>query len=95
MPNEENITDCIRCRDPKQHNTNVKKALENAIEQQMVVKWNVGVLQLFVGKNDKVWRCVSPIGGNPKKYSKETWNEIKKSLTTPFGRLAIMGTQCK
>ena len=61
----------------------------------MVVKWNVGVLQLFVGKNDKVWRCVSPIGGNPKKYSKETWNEIKKSLTTPFGRLAIMGTQCK
>lgn len=95
MPTEANITDCIRCGDPKHRNTDVKKALENAIEQQMVVKQNVGALQLFIGKNDKVWKCVSPVGGNPKKHSKETWNEIKKSLTTPFGRLAIMGTQCK
>lgn len=95
MPTELNITDCIRCGDPKHRNTDVKKALENAIEQQMVVKQNVGALQLFVGKNDRVWKCVNPIGGNPKKHSKETWNEIKKFLTTPSGRLAMMGTQCK
>ncbi|CAJ1977881.1 unnamed protein product [Sphenostylis stenocarpa] len=95
MPTESNITDCIRCGDPKHRNTDVKKALESAIEQQMVVKQNVGALQLFVGKNDKVWQCVNPMGRNPKKYTKETWNEIKKFLTTPSGRLAIMGTQCK
>ncbi|KAL2993835.1 hypothetical protein AAZX31_10G134700 [Glycine max] len=95
MPTEANITDCIRCGDPKHRNTDVKKALENAIEQQMVVKQNVGALQLFIGKNDKVWKCVSPVGGNPKKHSKETWNEIKKFLSTPSGRLVIMGTQCK
>ncbi|RDX84425.1 Meiosis regulator and mRNA stability factor 1, partial [Mucuna pruriens] len=95
MPTESNITDCIQCGDPKHRNTDVKKALESAIEQQMVVKQNVGALQLFVGKNDKVWKCVNTIGGNPKKHSKETWNEIKKFLTTPSGRLALMGTQCK
>lgn len=95
MPTESNITDCIRCGDPKHRNTDVKKALESAIEQQMVVKQNVGALQLFVGKNDKVWSCVNPIGGNPNKHSKETWNEIKSFLTTPSGRLAITGTQCK
>ncbi|KAK7392122.1 hypothetical protein VNO78_20550 [Psophocarpus tetragonolobus] len=95
VPTESNITDCIRFGDPKHRNTDVKKALESAIEQQMVVKQNVGPLQLFVGKNDKVWKCVNPIGGNPKKHTKETWNEIKKFLTTPSGRLAIMGTQCK
>lgn len=95
MPTESNITDCIRYGDPNHRNTDVKKALESAIEQQMVVKQNVGALQLFVGKNDKVWKCVNPIGGNPNKHSKETWNEIKKFLTTSSGRLAIMSTQCK
>jgi len=95
IPTESNITDCIRCGDPKHRNTDVKKALESAVEQQMVVKQKVGALQLFVGKNDKVWKCVNPIGGNPKKHSKETWNEIKKFLSTSSGRLAIMSTQCK
>ncbi|BAT95167.1 hypothetical protein VIGAN_08183900 [Vigna angularis var. angularis] len=95
MPTESNITDCIRCGDPKHRSTDVKKALESAVEQQMVVKQKVGALRLFVGKNDKVWKCVNTIGGNPKKHSKETWNEIKKFLSTSSGRLAIMSTQCK
>ncbi|XP_014514078.1 uncharacterized protein LOC106772291 isoform X1 [Vigna radiata var. radiata] len=95
MPTESNITDCIRCGDPKHRSTDVKKALESAVEQQMVVEQKVGALRLFVGKNDKVWKCVNPIGGNPKKHSKETWNEIKKFLSTSSGRLAIMSTQCK
>ncbi|KAK7259031.1 hypothetical protein RIF29_24625 [Crotalaria pallida] len=95
MPTEANITDCIRYGDPKHPNTDVKKALESAIEQQMVVKHNIGALQLFVGKNDKLWKCVNPLGGNPKQHSKETWDEIQKFLTTSSGRSAIMGTQCK
>ncbi|XP_014511199.1 uncharacterized protein LOC106769911 [Vigna radiata var. radiata] len=94
-PTESNITDCIRFGDPKHRNTDVKKALEIAVEQQMVAKQNVGALELFVGKNDQVWKCVCTLGGNPKKHSKETWNKIKKFLGTSPGRLAIMNTQCK
>ncbi|KAE9615918.1 putative meiosis regulator and mRNA stability factor 1, PIN domain-containing protein [Lupinus albus] len=95
MPTEANITDCIRYGDPKHRNSDVKKALESAIEQKMVVKQNLGALQMYVGKNDKLWKCVNPLGGNPKKHTKETWDEIQKFLTTSSGRLAIMGTQCK
>ncbi|CAJ1870762.1 unnamed protein product [Sphenostylis stenocarpa] len=95
MPTEANITDCIRFGDPKHRNTDVKKALESAIEQNMVVKQNLGALPLYVGKNDKLWKCVNPLGGNPKQHSKETWDEIEKFLTTPAGRSAIMATQCK
>ncbi|KAL2345579.1 hypothetical protein Fmac_006864 [Flemingia macrophylla] len=95
MPTEANINDCIRYGDPKHCHTDVKKALECAIEQQMVVKQNLGALQLYVGKNDKLWKCVNPLGGNPKQHSKETWDEIEKFLTTPAGRSALMATQCK
>ncbi|KAJ1393302.1 NYN domain, limkain-b1-type [Sesbania bispinosa] len=95
MPTEANITDCIRYGDPKHRNTDVKKALECAIEQQMVVKQNLGALPLYVGKNDKLWKCVNPLGGNPKQHSKETWDEIQNFLTTSAGRSAIMATQCK
>ncbi|BAT95163.1 hypothetical protein VIGAN_08183500 [Vigna angularis var. angularis] len=90
-----NLPDCIRFGDPKHRNTDVKKALEIAVEQQMVAKQNVGALELFVGKNDQVWKSVCTLGGNPKKHSKETWNKIKKFLATSPGRLAIMNTQCK
>ena len=95
MPTEANITDCIRYGDPKHRNTDVKKALESAIEQNMVVKQNLGALPLYVGKNDKLWKCVNPLGGTPKQHSKETWDQIGKFLTTPAGRSALMGTQCK
>ncbi|MCH90479.1 limkain-b1 [Trifolium medium] len=94
-PTEKNITDSIRYGDPKHRNTDVKKALESAIEQQMVVKQSLGALTLYVGKNDKLWKCVNPISGNPKQQPKEIWDEIQIFLTTPAGRSAIMGTQCK
>lgn len=95
LPTEMNITDCIRYGDPKHRNTDVKKALECAIEKQMVVKQNLGALLLYVGKHDKLWNCVNLIAGNPKQHSKETWDEIEKFLTTSDGRSAIMATQCK
>ncbi|OIV91076.1 hypothetical protein TanjilG_17036 [Lupinus angustifolius] len=65
MPTESSIADCLHYGDPKHRNTDVKKALERAIEQQVVVKQNFGSLQLYVGKNDKVWKCVNPEGGSP------------------------------
>ncbi|KAJ7973213.1 Meiosis arrest female protein 1 [Quillaja saponaria] len=95
MPTEANIADCIRYGAPKHRSTDIKKALERAIEQQMVVKQNLGALQLFVGKNEKLWKCVNPMGANLKQYPKSTWDEIQKFLTTPSGRSAIMASQCK
>ncbi|WCJ26849.1 hypothetical protein M5689_008636 [Euphorbia peplus] len=95
MPTEANIADCVRYGDPKHHNTDIKKALESAIEQQMVVKQNLGSVQLYVGKNDQLWKCVNPIGGSPKEYSKATWDEIQKFLTSSTGRSPIMSSRCR
>ncbi|XP_043711015.1 uncharacterized protein LOC122659920 [Telopea speciosissima] len=94
-PTEANITDCIRYGDPKQRNTDVRKALDCAIEQQMVVKQIVGASQFYVSKNDKLWKCVNPIGGNPKQYPKAIWDGIHKFLTSAVGRSAIMASQCR
>ncbi|CAL5402008.1 unnamed protein product [Camellia sinensis] len=95
MPTEANIADCIRYGDPKHPNTDVKKALDSAVEQQLVVKQNLGALQLYVGKNEKLWKCVNPIGGNPKHYPKPTWDQIQKFLISSAGRSAIMASQCR
>lgn len=95
MPTEANIIDCIRFGDPKHRNTDVRKALNNAIEQHMIVKQNLGALQLYVPKNDKLWKCVNPIGGNSNQYPKEMWDGIQKFLTSSSGRSAIMASQCR
>ncbi|KDP23339.1 hypothetical protein JCGZ_23172 [Jatropha curcas] len=95
MPTEANIADCIRYGDPKHCNTDIKKALDSAIEQQIVVKQNLGALQLYVGKNEKLWKCVNPIGGNIKEYPKAKWDEIQKFLASPAGRSAILSSHCR
>ncbi|GMY17143.1 Meiosis arrest female protein 1 [Fagus crenata] len=94
-PTEANITDCIRYGDPKHRNTDVRKALDSAIEQNMVVMQNAGALQVYVGKNERLWKCVNPIGGNPNQYSKATWDGIQKFLSTSAGRSAMMASQSR
>lgn len=94
MPTEANIINCIRYGNPKQRNIDVKKALESAVKQQLVVKQNLGSLPFFVGKNEKLWKCVNPIGNN-KDHSKATWDELQKFLSSPIGRSAIAGSQCR
>ncbi|XP_058213332.1 uncharacterized protein LOC131325219 [Rhododendron vialii] len=96
MPTEANIVDCIRFGDAKHRNTDIKKALESAVEQQLVVKQNLNFsLQLYVGKNEKLWKCVNPIGGNPNQYPNTTWDEIRKFLLSSKGRSTIMASQCR
>ncbi|GKU91179.1 hypothetical protein SLEP1_g5087 [Rubroshorea leprosula] len=95
MPTEANIADCIRYGDSKHRNTDVKKALESAIENQMVVRQNLGSLQFYVAKNDKLWKCVNPIGGNPLQYPKEIWDDLKKFLTSSAGQSAMLASQCR
>ncbi|XP_021906581.1 uncharacterized protein LOC110821157 [Carica papaya] len=95
MPTEANITDCIRFGDPKHRGTDVRKALDSAIEHHMAVMQNLGELQLYIGKNEKLWKCVNPIGGNPNQYPKATWDGIQKFLASPSGRSAIMASKCR
>ncbi|KAK9054840.1 hypothetical protein SSX86_025919 [Deinandra increscens subsp. villosa] len=95
MPTEANITKCIRYGNPKQLNIDVKKALDSAVKQQLVVKQSLGSLPFYVGKNEKLWKCVNPIGNNTKDHSKATWDELQKFLSTPAGRSAITASQCR
>ncbi|KAJ8748699.1 hypothetical protein K2173_008144 [Erythroxylum novogranatense] len=95
MPTETNIADCIRFGDQKHHSIDVRKALDCAIDKNMVVKQNLGALQLFVSKNGKLWKCVNPIGGNPNQYPRTTWDEILKFLTSSAGRSAMMTSNCR
>lgn len=95
MPTEANITDCIRYGNPKQRNIDVKKALESAVKQQLVVKQNLGTLPFFVGKNEKLWKCVNPIGNNIKDHPKATWDELHKFLSSPTGRSAMASSHCR
>ncbi|XP_052206051.1 uncharacterized protein LOC127810552 [Diospyros lotus] len=96
MPNQANITDCIRYGDPKHRTADVKKALESAVEQKLVVKKNLrGSLQIYVGKNQKLWECVNPNRGYIMLFPEATWNEIRKFLTSSPGRSAVMASQCR
>lgn len=95
MPTEANITDCIRFGELKHQNTDVRKALDSAIEQNMVVEQRLGTLQLYVGKNERLWKCVNTTGGNPNQYPKGTWDQIQKFLTSSAGRSAILASHCR
>ncbi|KAL6968716.1 hypothetical protein U1Q18_034509 [Sarracenia purpurea var. burkii] len=95
MPTEANITDCIRFGDPKHRNTDVRMALDYATEQHMVVKQNLGSVQLYVRKNERLWKCVNPIGSDLNQYPKEMWDSIRKFLASAAGYSAIMASQCR
>ncbi|KAJ6359566.1 hypothetical protein OIU77_003719 [Salix suchowensis] len=95
MPTEANIADCIRYGDPKHRNTDIKKALESAVEHKMVATKSLGAMQLYVGKNKKLWKWVNLVGGHAKKIPKATWDEIHNFLKSPAGRSAILASECR
>ncbi|XP_011023875.1 PREDICTED: uncharacterized protein LOC105125218 [Populus euphratica] len=95
MPTETNIAGCIRYGDLKHRNTDIKKALESAIKHQMVATRSLGAMRLYVGKNEKLWKCVNPVGGKAKQIPKATWNEIHQFLRSSAGRSAILASECR
>ncbi|KAJ6876539.1 hypothetical protein NC651_029514 [Populus alba x Populus x berolinensis] len=95
MPTETNIADCIRYGDLKHRNTDIKKALESAIRHQMVATRSLGAMQLYVGKNEKLWKCVNPFGAKAKQIPKAKWNEINQFLRSSAGRSAILASECR
>ncbi|KAI3865884.1 hypothetical protein MKW92_025809 [Papaver armeniacum] len=84
QPTEMNITDCIRHGDLKHSNIDVKKALDSAIEQEVVEKQTAGASQYYVQKVRSL-----------KQYPKPLWDGIQKFLTSPDGRSKIMATQSR
>ncbi|KAH7865571.1 hypothetical protein Vadar_008433 [Vaccinium darrowii] len=95
MPTEANIAVCIRYGDPKHRNIDIKKALESAVEQQLVIQHNLYASKFYVGKNQKLWKCVNFIGGSPNHYPDAMWGEIQKFLVSSIGRSAMMASQCR
>ena len=95
MPTEGNITDCIRYGDPKYQSTNVRKALDCAIEHCIIVKQCLGSLHLYVGTNGKLWKCVNLIGGHPNDFPNATWARIQQFLASPSGRSSILASHCR
>lgn len=95
MPNEENITGCIRYGDFKNTDIDVQEALDIALRQQMVVRQNVGDVQFYVGKNEKLWHCVNPLGGNPNEYPRAIWDKIRNFLASSTGQSAILASKCR
>ncbi|KAL5714601.1 hypothetical protein ACHQM5_016539 [Ranunculus cassubicifolius] len=78
-PTEANIIDCIRYGEPNQRNTDVRKALDTAIQYQMVVKANLGALHVYLRKDKPLWNCVN-ILGNSNSPPKSVWDGIYKFL---------------
>ncbi|XP_077232699.1 uncharacterized protein LOC143870148 [Tasmannia lanceolata] len=93
-PTEANIADCIRYGELNLPNFNVRMALDSAIDQQMIEVRSVGALQLYIQKNDTLWKCLNPMGSNIK-CKKLAWDGIQKFLTSVGGRSAIMTSQCR
>ncbi|KAH9622267.1 hypothetical protein KSS87_001367 [Heliosperma pusillum] len=94
-PTEANIVDCIQFGDSKHRNTDVKKALECAINQNMVEIQAMGQVQLYLLKNQpRVWSCVNPMGGNPNEFTKATWDKVQEFLASSNGRSAITASVC-
>ncbi|KAK1398693.1 hypothetical protein POM88_008556 [Heracleum sosnowskyi] len=95
IPSEANIKDCIRYGDPKFHNTDVKKALDFALERQMISKQNLGGVYVYVGRIEKLWKCVDTAGGNQDQYPKATWDGIWNFLSSSAGHSSMMASECR
>lgn len=95
VPTEVNIADCVCYSHSKHRNIDVKKALECAVEQQMIVKQNLGAMQLYVGRVERLWKCVNPIGGNVNQFPKAIWDRIQTFLISSAGRSAVMSSECR
>lgn len=95
FPTETNITDCIRYGDPRYRTIDVRKALDCAIGQRKVVKQCYGALHLYIGINEKPWKCVNHIGGHPSDFPEATWTRVKQFLASSSGRSLMLASHCR
>ncbi|KAJ0976475.1 hypothetical protein J5N97_018440 [Dioscorea zingiberensis] len=94
-PTLSNITHCIQYGEMKLQNFDVNKGLELAIKQQVVVMHKLGGnLPFFIGRNDKLWKCVNVMDITVR-HPQATWDMVQKFLCSNGGRSAIMASQCQ
>ncbi|XP_068662649.1 uncharacterized protein [Aristolochia californica] len=95
VPSEANIADCVHYGELNQPNFDVKAALSNAIELQLVVVHSAGgPLQVYIPKGKKLWQCVNPINTNIKK-GKQRCEAVKKFISSVGGHSSMMGSPCR
>lgn len=97
IPTEANITDCARYNhgNTKISDIDVKKALEIAVQHNVVMQHNLCQLQMYTCKNEKLWNCVNPISGNSNDYPQSTWDRIERFLSSPSERSAFCTSNCR
>ncbi|KAL5700367.1 hypothetical protein ACHQM5_025819 [Ranunculus cassubicifolius] len=95
IPTEANISDCIKYGDSMHKNFDVKTALHYGLEQQLIARLSVGVTEVYIGTNARLWNCVNPLGGNPNQYSKAMWNDIEYYLSSPDGQFKMEASECR
>ncbi|KAM0951258.1 putative NYN domain, limkain-b1-type, meiosis regulator and mRNA stability factor 1 [Dioscorea sansibarensis] len=94
-PTLSNITDCVQYGEMKLKNFDVNKGLELAIKHQVVVMHKLGGnLPFFIGRNDKLWKCVNVMDVTVR-HPKATWDIVQKFLCSNTGRSALMASQCQ
>ncbi|MQM03747.1 hypothetical protein Taro_036539 [Colocasia esculenta] len=93
LPTEENIADCIHYR-INLPNFNVSVGLDYALKHQMVVKFTLGKLSCYTGKNDRMWNCVNIMDINAK-HPKTTWDKVQGFLSSPEGHSKMLSSHCR
>ncbi|KNA19581.1 hypothetical protein SOVF_059810 isoform A [Spinacia oleracea] len=97
MPTKVNIADCIHFGDdPKHRNVDVQQALDCAMKQDMVknLKINSNLLLYVEKRQQTVWNCENPVGGNLNEFSKKLWDKVQEFLISTDGGSAIIASAC-
>ncbi|XP_021836497.1 uncharacterized protein [Spinacia oleracea] len=97
MPTKVNIADCIHFGDdPKHRNVDVQQALDCAMKQDMVknLKINSNLLLYVEKRQQTVWNCENPVGGNLNEFSKKLWDKVQEFLISTDGGSSIIASAC-
>lgn len=93
IPTVANIADCIRYGMGIQ-NFNVNMALNCAVEHNVVVMRMLGNLSIYIGRDDKLWKCINPLDSNIR-HSEAAWDAIQNFLSSAHGQSAVSSTECR
>ncbi|WVZ66831.1 hypothetical protein U9M48_015998 [Paspalum notatum var. saurae] len=93
-PTEQFIADCICYGDANLPNFDVKKALQAAMQHQVVVMKKLGKMSFYLGKNENLWKCVDIMDDNAK-YPKETLDTVHTYISSATGYSAIKNSQSR
>lgn len=92
-PTEANITDCIRYGELNIHDFDVKKALELAIQNHIVVKHKLGGNLFYISNGESLWNCVNVMDSQVR-HPKAVCDVVLKFLSSTDGHSSVMASRC-